>query len=255
MSTTAFDIAGFWRRFGAIAIEIIVVTIATGVLLSVLYAVSDGRIQSSVGGYPFCDQLTVVPEGLDPRPLANPSFVEDCRIALPGLNVGRLLRVGARANDNILAHESMQTYWLDSDGAFLAGVLSLSFLPFINFPLYSIWMEGRSGQTIGKRLLRIRTIDIDKPDSIGVPMAKVFWRQFWLFTLTAFSTLGEITRDWIVQPYSESFQEVLDNPLYYVSEGIGLVTGTFLIVIFVVAVVRKRSPLYDRLAGTAVVRT
>lgn len=246
--------AGFWRRLLAFVLDGFVVLMPFTIIAAISFGLSGGRIQSAYGLlYPFCTLRAELPADLTPQPLSDFNFIEDCRLAFPGMDTGRVLRVGNRQPEQVFGQSASQTYWLDPQGRPSDVVLNLGLIAFLAYPIYAILMESRSGQTLGKRLLRIKVIDPANATREGVAISKAFWRQAAMFVLSAPAYGAQLFAAWFLIPTSESFLEVVTNPIHAWVDGLGMVAQLFFTVVIVVALARKRDPIYDRFAGTAVI--
>lgn len=246
---------GFWRRLAAFFVDMVLVGLAFTLVASSLHSFTGGRIQTVTGwAYPSCTDLAALPAGLQPPPLPDFTFVRDCRVALAGLEIGRVLKVGVDVQSETMEGDIHQSYWLATDGEPLSVALDIGALAYLALPVYAALMEARSGRTFGKRAFRINTIALSEPQRVGIGTRRAFWRQFWLFWTSGLILAGPLYRDWVVIPASASFAEALRDPLIrWIGTG-SMILSLLLCIWVIVQLVRKRDPYYDGLAGTAVVR-
>ena len=232
---------GFWRRVGAFFLDAAIVLIPLQLLVVVLYTQTDGRIQGSFGLiYRMCADLDRVPEGF-PHTLERIDTVQDCQTTLFGLPMSRQLVLSQTDQTEGQQRTLTEELWLNADGYHVESLwLDANGAALAIFLLYLIAFEWRIGQTVGKHVLDIRVLDRDALDALGIPLTKAIFRQAVLFApILAFLLLqyGATSRG----------AAVFLGGLFLVFASIWVISVT-------ISLARKTDPLYDRLAGTIVVK-
>ena len=262
--------AGFWRRLVAFTIiDVLVVALPFTTIAAVLFAATSGLIQfqgesivslsvpapvdgiplPSRGGIPAlysCEKVRPPPEGLTPSPPANANFARECRTYVFFVaETARYLQVG-RVQEGVSTAVVSRSYMLDKTSHPINGV-SIDWLMQVIFIIYLFSMEARSGATLGDRLMRIQLVDSSDPVSRGVPLRKIVIR--YLTMVLGFVPMIAVLLVHIAR-YGQNPEESI--PLTWLLLA-GFLTLAWYIVI-VVQIVMKRDPLYDIIAGTAVLR-
>jgi uncharacterized RDD family membrane protein YckC len=259
--------AGFWRRYVAFLIDVFIVqllaAILVGIPVGVLFAASNGAIQfgpteRTLGGVSIFEagwelkfaginlihcanvDLAQLPEGLDPAPPAQATFAVDCRnFAFGFLETARGLTVGRISKEGTTTSTSARSYALGADGKPRKAV-SLDWLPPLLFFIYLVALQCRFGATLGMRPLHTRVVDLEAPGRGGIPLRKAVIRNLLLWAgVVAFYENWE-------EMFSDSFL-----PWLFAAD---LLIAAYVLWVLV-DVVRKRDPIYDRIAGTAVLRS
>jgi uncharacterized RDD family membrane protein YckC len=220
--------AGFYRRCAAALIDAIVVSAAIQLLAVVLFVTTHGAVQMS-GGFQLYNcahkvAIADLPKGLVPAPPEQADAAKICRISFFGLETARQLTVSRTAKGDTA--EASRTYMLDGDDRPKAGI-SLDWLLFPAFLLYLVALERRFGTTVGKRLSGLRVVDTEAPEGGNIPWRKAMIRNVLIW-------------GWLLA--SEAWLP-----------GAGLL-GIAWILWILIQGDRKIDPVYDRIAGTAVLR-
>lgn len=243
--------AGFWRRIGALIIDCLIVLVPLQIVVAVLFAMSNGAIQGSFGIVSrACGPVAQAPSGLEPPPPADANSFTTCSISFFGLPTARSLVVGTVTQEGNTTTGRFVTYTLDADGN-PVNAFATDWIAILAVIGYLITMERRSGATIGKRSLGIRTVSTGAPGQVGLPLKQAIIRQVaqWIGMvpglLLAFVFLV-VAKDPMAAMATSSFWT-----LFYIAAIIQLAWLFWIIV----AVSRKRDPIYDRIAGTSVLRT
>jgi hypothetical protein len=189
-----------------------------------------------------------VPDALAPPPPAGANFAEDCGIFFFGVQTARTLQVGHAINER--PDSVTKTYLLDRDGRPVNGV-SLDWLPSAFFFVYLIAMETRTGATFGDRWLRLRVIDTVTPEVSGVPLRKIISRYL-VLAIGSAPILGVLFIYYAL--FGFFLKEVIAGSDDTTRFLLFTVPWSVWNLVILVQIVRKRDPLYDRIAGTAVVR-
>jgi uncharacterized RDD family membrane protein YckC len=242
--------AGFWRRFLAFVIDVIIVSLPFQVIGAILFVATSGWIQQSGGvTYTICAFIKTAPDGLAPPPPAGSNFARQCSVYFFGAETARRLQVGRVTKEGTTTKTVWRGYMLARNGHPIDGV-SINWIVMVVFIAYLLVMERRTGATLGNLTMRIRVIEAAEPDYLGVPLRKIIFR--YLVMLIGFVPLITVALVYGVR-YGENLEAVADSDVFawlQIAGIAGVGWGIFL----TVPVVRKRDPLYDRIAGTAVVR-
>jgi uncharacterized RDD family membrane protein YckC len=136
---------------------------------------------------------------------------------------------------------------LDAEGKPRTG-LSLDYVALLLLLTYLIAMEHRFGATLGKMLVGIRTMDVDHPERAGIPWRKAIIRQLamWAALIPMFAVYFAF---YIADQGDLEAMAQSSLILWILLAGLLAVAWWIWIL---VSVLRKRDPIYDRLAGTAV---
>ena len=222
--------AGFWRRIGAFLCDAIIITVPLLFVFAGIYAISHGTVQGSAI-FSRCQdarQMSQLLEGLNPPPPAGSNFAQLCVGSNFGLEAGRWLVVGRVTKEGIVTKTISRSYGVDAESR-ITKVTRLDGLPFLVLFVYLVTLEWRFGATLGKRLLRIRVFDAAHP----VPMLVVILVHLIVY------------RDDLEALFSTNFF------IWFAAAGIlGQVWNLWVFV----DIVRKRDPIYDKIAGTAALR-
>jgi uncharacterized RDD family membrane protein YckC len=245
--------AGFWRRLIAFIIDGIIVSLPIQILVVVLFALTNGAVQTTSGiAFSNClktPQLSELPQGLDPPPPTGSNRAVICSTSLFGLETARRLTVSRVTKDGVVTKTFSRTYALDAQGN-PRNVISLDSVVFLALFIYLIAMEHRLGATWGKRLLGIRVADIDRPERVGIPLRKAVFRNL-LIWACAVPLLVVLLISMIV---SHGDLELLMEGSFFIWFAIAAVLALVGCLLVLVQIVRKLDPIYDKIAGTAVLR-
>jgi uncharacterized RDD family membrane protein YckC len=241
---------GFWRRWTATLIDWIVVAVPFQVLAVVLFAMTSGMVQMH-GGLFFnnCDVAKTIPKSLSPPPPHDSNFARVCRVSLFGATTGVTLTVGRATREGSATKTVTQGYMLDQAGNPIDS-FSLDWIVVFSFLVYLVWMIWKTGRTVGARILRIKIIDVADTGSSEVPILKVITRHLAMIigfvpALALFSYQRAMSDGSADAMFTDRFFR-----WFIYADIVALIWSVLLII----QVARKRDPVYDRLAGTAVVR-
>jgi uncharacterized RDD family membrane protein YckC len=219
--------AGFYRRCGAALIDALVVSAAIQLLVVVLFAATHGAVETTNGFQVWNCQRHVaiadLPKDLVPAPPERADSAVICKESFFGLETARRLTV-SRAKGH--AEEASQSYMLDANDRPNKST-SLDWLLFPTFLLYLVALEHRFGKTVGKWSFGLRVVDAAAAERSGVPLHKAMIRNvlIWGWALPS--------ETWL--------------------PGAGLL-GIAWILWILIQGDRKIDPIYDRIAGTAVLQ-
>ncbi|MBB6465373.1 putative RDD family membrane protein YckC [Aminobacter lissarensis] len=243
--------AGFWRRVGALVIDCLVVLVPLQIVVVVLFAMSNGSIQGSFGFVSrVCQTVAQAPSGLEPPPPADANTFTECEIGFFGLPTARTLAIGTVKQEGNTTSGRFITYALDAQGN-PVNAFTTDWIAILAVAVYLIAMERRSGATIGKRTLGIRAVPTNTPGQIGLPLRQAVIRQAakWigmipamLFAVVVFFVLED--------PFA-----AMETQGYWTMFAIAAAIQIAWLLWIIISVSTKRDPIYDRIAGTSVLRT
>jgi RDD family len=240
--------AGFWRRWFATLIDSILVMLPFQILAAVLFSVTAGMVQMDSGFFRVCSAAETIPQSLDPPPPHDSNYAGVCRISFFGATTGAILTVGRVTREGSTTRTVSQGYMLDKDGKPIHGtsIDGIVWLALLAYLVGAIWKTGR---TLGARVARVRVIDTTEPGVPGVRLHKAIIRYLAMAIgfVPVFAVL--ISRTAVAGGADAMFNEDFFGWFTYAA-GLGLLWTVALI--FQVSM--KKDPVYDRLAGTAVVR-
>lgn len=241
--------AGFWRRWLATIIDGLIVFVPFQMLAAVLFAMTAGMIQMESGLFSTCEAGKTIPQTLDPPPPHDSNFVRVCRVSFFGATTGATMAVGRFTREGNTTRTVSQGYLLDRDGTPIHGV-SIDWIVQLAFVIYLIAMIWKTGRTVGARVVGVRVIDTANSDTPGVPLLKATGRYLAMIigAVPAFALLifQLVTQHGIADA-------MFTGEFFRWFAYAGLFGGLWTIVL-IVQIARKTDPIYDRLAGTAVVR-
>jgi uncharacterized RDD family membrane protein YckC len=247
--------AGFWRRAFASLLDVITIYVPFQLIISVLFVATAGHIQMSspVAFYGECSEPQTMPDGLMPPPPAGSNFIRDCNIYFLGAQTARILQVGRLNIEGTSAQSVSRSYMLDRDGHLINGV-SVDWIAILALIAYLVAMETRTGVTLGSRAMRIRVIDSATPVGPGVPLRKIVLRYLAMLIGILPILVLILAVPLIYGSDLEQLAKFLASSFFlWVFIG-GYIVGTGWAILLIVQVANKRDPLYDRIAGTAVLR-
>lgn len=243
---------GFWRRAAAWLVDCSVVLIPLQIVVVVLFAWTNGRIQGSFGFVlRTCTPLAALPPGLQTK-IPDPTSFVDCRSSLLGAGTSRYLIVSRSETQGATTTGVFETFWLDPSGQLAQlPVYNASWIAVLVLLVYVVGMEGLRGQTLGKRLLGIRTVALSGGRTIGTGIYRALARRLamMLFVLAALPSWAMAA--WIGDDMAAASRLLVD-PTYRAASIAGTALSVAWFVWIAVSMVRKRDPIYDRIAGTAV---
>jgi uncharacterized RDD family membrane protein YckC len=241
--------AGFWRRWLATLIDSIIVGLPFQALAAVLFAMTAGMVQMDSGLYRFCAPVPTVPQPLNPPPPHDSNFAHVCRISFFGAPTGAILTVGRTTREGSTTTTVSQGYMLDKDGkpihgTAIDGIVGLALLA------YLVAMISKSGRTLGDRVVGVRVVDVAAPSASGVPIRKAIIRYpaMAIGFVPMFAVLiyhSAVSGGGADAIFTGSFFQ------WFMYAG---AFGLLWAVVLIFQIAAKKDPVYDRLAGTAVVR-
>ena len=153
-----FERGGFWRRAGALVIDLLALMAALQLLAMVLFPLTGGRVQFAGGIYGYsCQKLDAVPVGISIPAEFKPDTITDCRQMLFGGTSARVLRAIRNTQSGTVTKTAFHAFLLDADGKPLRGPSLDSLLLPLLFALR--YLFDRAGGSVGRRICRIRLSD------------------------------------------------------------------------------------------------
>jgi hypothetical protein len=241
--------AGFWRRWLATLIDSVVVMFPFQILAAVLFAMTAGTVQMDSGFYRYCAAANTVQQSLDPPPPHDSNFARVCRISFFGAPTGAILTVGRVTRDGSATTTVSQGYMLDKDGTPIHGT-SIDGIVGLALLIYLVGMIWKTGRTLGARIVAVRVIDAAAPGVSEVPIRKAIIR--YLAMAIGFVPMFAV----LIYQYavnSGGADAVFTGNFFRWFTYAG-VFGLLWVVALIFQIATKKDPVYDRLAGTAVVR-
>lgn len=248
-TTTDPPRAGFWRRWLATLIDAIIVMLPFQLLAAILFVVTAGAIQMDSGFFSVCTPAKAIPQALNPAPPHNSNFAQTCRVSFFGATTGATLTVARVTREGKMTTTVSQAYMLDRDGkpihgTSIDGIVELALLGYL---IAMVWKTGRS---LGARIVKVRAVDITTPAATGVPLHRAIAR--YLAMAIGFAPV------FVVLHYQSAAAGGSADAMYTASHfkwfmySGGLAVLWLLLLIIQIAM--KSDPVYDRLAGTAVLK-
>jgi uncharacterized RDD family membrane protein YckC len=248
-ATTELPRAGFWRRWLALVIDGIIVMFPFQVLAAMLFAMTAGMIQMDSGFFRSCVNGKTIPQALNPPPPHDSNFARVCRISFFGAPTGAILTVGRVTREGNTTTNVSQSYMLDKDGAPIKGT-SIDWIFQLAFIAYLVGMIWKTGKTLGARFVGVRVIDAANPGTSGVPLGKTIARYLAMM-------IGAVPA-FVVLIYQRiavgGSADAMFTGDFFRWFAVAAVLGGLWVLVLIVQIARKRDPVYDRLAGTSVVR-
>jgi hypothetical protein len=241
--------AGFWRRLVSTVIDAIVVIVPFQVLAAILFAVTTGGIQMNSGLFRVCAPATTVPKALDPPPPHDSNFATACHVSLFGATTGATLIVGRTTREGNVTTTVSQGYMLDANGKPIHGT-SIDWIVQLAFLVYLIVVVWKTGRTLGARALGVKVVNAVQPGPPGVPLGQVVIRYLSM-AIGFVPMLAVLIYERIVS--GGSADAMFTQGFFYWFMAAGALALLWSLVL-IVQIARKQDPVYDRLAGTAVLR-
>jgi uncharacterized RDD family membrane protein YckC len=149
--------AGFWRRILAILIDVALCALVVTVAGVFLFGLTDGRIRVGTALIDVNRCIQVDPQRIEvPLP---PQFqvtsALQCTKSFFGIVHDRTLRVAQVTRSGSTTYTRAITYPVDADGR-PTRAFYIDYLTWILLVAYVLLLEWRCGQTLGKRVMRIR---------------------------------------------------------------------------------------------------
>jgi uncharacterized RDD family membrane protein YckC len=250
LDTTAdLQRGGFWRRWLATLIDAIIVILPFQAFAAVLFAITAGTVQMESGFYRYCAATTTLPQSLAPPPPRDSNFARVCRTSFFGAPTGVVLIVGRTVRDGNVTTTVSQGYMLDKggrpiDGINIDSIVSLAFL------IYLVGMVWKSGKTVGARTVGVRVIDTANPNALEVSLRKVIIRYL-AMVIGVVPIFAALIYQYVT---TGGTADAIFTASFFIWMMCTGAVAVLWLVVLIVQVAMKRDPVYDRVAGTAVVR-
>jgi len=226
---------GFWRRLGALFVDALIIAVGLQLLGIPAYEMSGGRVQSDILSHTISHNLSAVPAAVKIPSESEPNYIYECVGSWFGFPTAQWITVIYQPQPQAAA-DTEAIVLVDADGQPLGDFsLDLQMLLIPVLLVYRIGCERRRGQTIGKRLTRVRVIQIAPGTGRFSPAIK---RNLALFLPMIFTSLAPIE-----MPRS-LWLELIAAVIFC-----GVFGG-----VIVWQIATRRDTYYDKAAGTAVVR-
>lgn len=245
--------AGLLRRCFAVLIDYFIISVPFQLIVAILFMATSGRIQQFGGGvtYASCASLKNIPDGivLAPPPPAGSNFARECSVYFFGAQTGRSLQVGRVIRHGASTQTISRSYLLDRDSQPVDGV-TVDWIVMTVFIIYLFAFETRTGASLGDRATRIVVIDALSPADASIPLRKIIVR--YLAMLIGLLPMLVVTLIFL-GPFGPDIDALADSAYskwLWAAGAFAIAWGLYL----AITIIRKRDPLYDKIAGTAVVR-
>ncbi|MBU6462174.1 MAG: RDD family protein [Bradyrhizobium sp.] len=248
--TTEPHRGGFWRRWLSAVIDIIIVTLPFSALAAILFSMTAGMVQMDSGLFSTCTLSKAVPAvALDPPPPHDSNFSRICHVWFFTAKTGGVLTVGRATRDGNVTTTVTQSYMIDRNDKPIHGY-AIDWIASLALLAYLVVMIWKSGRSLGDRVVKLKVIDTTNPAARGVPLGKAFLRYpaMMIGFVPAFALLI-----WRIMVGGSADAMFTPDTFKWMAVTFSL-AGVWIIVL-IVQIARKRDPYYDRLAGTAVIRT
>lgn len=247
--------AGFWRRFGSFLVDGAIILLPLEVVVAILFAMTDGQIQGRFGlNVLGCQALTQLPPGLQTQ-ITNPNGAAKCAFGLPGLPTANVLVVSRSEKNGAVTTTVSESFWLDAKGDLAAQAgYDVTWIAVLILFTYIVACEVWRGRTIGDRMVRTRVVDAAHSDIVGIPFGRSIGRRVAMM-------IGTIPAAIVLTPVfsyrydAAALAAYTATPFYRYGMIVSVVIGLAWLILIVVAIARKKDPIYDRIARTAVIRT
>jgi len=241
--------AGFWRRVGALVIDSIIIFLPLQILVAILFAQTNGNIQGGFFVSTECHSVSAFPEGLQPPPPADANFANQCKSSFFGFPTAHVLVVSAVTQTGNMTTSRSFNYPLDASGK-PTNAFDMGWVAILVLVLYLIAMEWRSGATVGKRLLKMRAFEAGNTTGVGIPLSKAVIRNLamWIGIIPALLVMAKILF------FTADPLTAMTGSGFWLAFAVAFAIEVAWLVWIIVSVSRKSDPIYDRLAGTSLVR-
>jgi uncharacterized RDD family membrane protein YckC len=241
---------GFWRRWAATLIDSIIVMLPFQILAAILFSLTAGMVQMKSGVlFTVCAPVNTIPQSLNPPPPRDSNFARVCKVSFFGAPTGAVLTVGRATRDGHTTTTVTQGYMLDNEGKPVRGT-SIDGIAVLALLVYLVGMVWKTGRTLGARILGLRVVDVANPGASEVPIHKAIIR--YLAMAIGFVPMFAV----LIYHYvigGGNADAMFTGDFFRWFSYAGLLGGVWgVVLIFQIA--SKKDPIYDRLAGTAVVR-
>ena len=244
--------AGFWRRLASITLDLIIVMLPFQMLAAVLFAATAGTVQMQNGFFSFCEHggKDQISEQLRPLAPRDSNFITKCRTSFLGATTARRLIVGRATRDGNITTNVTNSFMQDQEGAVIKGT-DIGWIFNLALGIYLVAMIWKRGKTIGARAVRIRVIDVTNPASREVPLRKAIVRYLVMFVGIIPGVTFFIYQYWSKGGVADAMFTQDAFMVFTACAVFGALWG----LVLTVQIAKKVDPVYDRVAGTAVLRS
>jgi hypothetical protein len=170
-----------------------------------------------------------------------------------GAQTAKFLRVERVTVEGATANIVRLDYMLDPNGHPIDGV-SVGWIMMLILITYLVAMETRAGATLGSRVMRICVIDAAASVGPGVPLHKVILRYLFLLIGVIPIFVTQLVYFWLYGLDVDALEHMVASSSFWVLYAVSFLALLGWIIFLTVQIAKKRDPLYDRMAGTAVLR-
>lgn len=250
-TTTVLARAGFWRRLLAFVIDTIIVMLPFQLLAAVLFAMTAGMVQMQSGFFSSCEHggRDQISEELRPLAPRDSNFITVCRTTLLGATTGRTLTVGRATREGNLTTTVTMSYMQDKEGSIVKGT-DIGWIFYLTLMIYLVAMISNSGKTLGGRAVRLRVIDTTNPDAREVPLRKVLIRYLVMLIGVVPGAVFYGYQYWSKGGIADAMFTTEAFPVFAAA----VVFSGLWALALTIQIAKKIDPIYDRAAGTAVIR-
>jgi hypothetical protein len=241
---------GFWRRWLSAIVDIIIVMLPFQILAAILFNMTAGMIQMDNGFFTVCSSSRDIPQVRFDPPPHDSNFSRTCHVSFFGVTTGAVLTVGRATREGSTTTTVTQGYMIDKDGKPIHG-FAIDWIFWLALLAYLVIMTWKTGRSLGDRATKLRLVDTADPGAPGVPLRKAFVRYPAMIIgfVPVFALLI-----WRYVAGGGSADAMFTADTFRWAMVLLLVAALWEIAL-IVQIARKTDPYYDRLAGTAVVRT
>ena len=245
---SALATAWLLPRLAALLIDMLLVLALTELAVAAAYNLTGGRVQGSLGfAFTSCEPVSQLPELTPPAP-DGLTYAVRCERSLFGLAMASSLNLGRVVqSEDGRQLTAGYSYTLDPAGRQVEVALTVgSVHAVILLIAYLALSDWRWGASIGKRVMRLRTVDLERRYARGLPLARVLLRHV---AMQAGPLL--LLCAWVLDPLlrpalQAAERSALQAALFWPLVGGWLFWNAMRLTI-------KSQPLYDLAAGTTVV--
>jgi hypothetical protein len=220
-----------------------------GVLAAILFAMTAGTVQMNSGFFSSCVDGKTIPQGLNPPPPHDSNAMRVCRVSFFGATTGATLTVARVTQQGGTTTSVSQSYMLDKEGSPVRGT-SIDWIYQLGFIAYLVAMIWKTGRTLGARAAGIRVIDVANPGASSVPLGRAIGRYLAMMigAVPLFALL--------IYQYAASggSADAMFTGQFFQWFTYAAVFGAVWAIVIIGQMGLKIDPVYDRLAGTAVVK-
>jgi len=244
--------AGFWRRFASILIDSIIVMLPLQLLAAALFAMTAGTVQMPSGFFHACEHggSKHIPEILRPLAPRESNFITFCRTSFFGMTTGRTVTVGRTTQEGNLTTTVTMSYLQDKDDKVIKGI-DIDWVFYFALIIYLVAMISKRGRTLGGQAVRIRVIDAANPGARQVPLRKVMLRYLVMGIGVMPMVVFYAYQYWSKGGIADAMFTAEAYPVFAAT----VVFSGLWALALTIQIAKKTDPIYDRAAGTAVIRT